>query len=90
MRSRKGAIVSRVMQRSAAPTSRGLLQEDGANEAVHGGLEDADHVGAAFDLTIKGFERISNRHDARGDPGSAEIRDLRLWCEHPGCGALRA
>jgi hypothetical protein len=26
----------------------------------------------------------------RGDPGSAEICDHRVWCDHPGCGALGA
>jgi threonine dehydrogenase-like Zn-dependent dehydrogenase len=52
--------------------------------------EGAHRAGATADFAEAALDRVGNRHDARGDPGSAKICDLRVWCDHPGCGALGA
>ena len=55
-----------------------LLQQDGADQAGDGGLvgEDADNLGAAFDLAVEALERIGNY----GDSLLYVPQQLRLPC----------
>ena len=47
---------------------------------------DLDAVVAAGTMV----DAVRNRHNARGAPSPAGSSDPRVWCDHPGCGALGA
>lgn len=45
-----------------------LLKQDGADEPSNRGFvgEDADNLGASFDLAVEAFERVRNRYKIPG------------------------